>query len=266
MKRWIWWSIVGVIVAVCFIGFGLTKKVETDKIYQNAFDSGQSYLNDGNYRDAKIAFQDALKKWPNDQKATAHLKQVTLYEQGLAQIDQRAYTKAKATFNKTEQVKDGSPLLNKRAIEKQVELKEVSVQRANFAKAYKKAASLTKNYEYTSSNTQLAVILGYSGIEQTYYEDIFQKAQALKKENDAQLRRLGYTVKSPDDSSESAEQSATKLARQNKISKAQIRQAKQELEQSGLDISDLDDKQIIKLIIQAKSEKKSIQAIAEEYK
>lgn len=264
MKRWIGWSIVGLILAIIFIGFGLTKKVETDKIYQNTLTSGRSYVNDGNYQAAKVAFQDALKKRPNDQTATAYLKQVTLYEKGLTQIDQRAYPKAKATFNEVEKVADAAPILNKRAIEKQVELKEVMVQRANFTKAYQRATSLTKNYEYTSSNTQLAVILGYSGIEQTYYEDLLQKAQALKKENDAELSRLGYTVKSAPESSFT--ESAAKLARENKISKAQIKQAKQELAQSGINISDLDEKQVIKLIIQAKKEQKSIQALAEAYK
>ena len=83
-----------------------------------------------------------------------------------------------------------------------MELKEVITQLKNVEQIYARADSLAKNYEYTSSNTQLAVILGYGSIKDNYYDDIFQKAQALKRSNDAKLRALGYNVQLPVDPNE----------------------------------------------------------------
>ena len=113
----------------------------------------------------------------------------------------------------------------KRASEKQMELKEVITQLKNFEQIYARADSLAKNYEYTSSNTQLAVILSYGSIRDNYYDDIFQKAQALKRSNDAKLRALGYNVQLPVED----ELSAAQWAQQNNISKEQLKQAKVEL-------------------------------------
>ena len=116
--------------------------------------------------------------------------------------------------------------------------------------------------EYTSSNTQLAVVLGYGSIRDNYYEDVFQKAQALKRSNDAKLRALGYNVQPPVED----ELNAAQLAQQNNISKEQLKQAKVELKKNGVNITDLDDKQVIKVILQARDEQKSIAELAEEYK
>lgn len=135
-------------------------------------------------------------------------------------------------------------------------------QSKNFEQIYARADSLAKNYEYTSSNTQLAVILGYGNIKDNYYDDIRQKAQALKRSNDAELRALGYNVQPPVED----ELSAAELAQQNNISKAQLEQAKVELQKNGVNVTDLDDKQVIKVILQARNEQKSISELTEEYK
>ncbi len=60
--------------------------------------------------------------------------------------------------------------------------------------------------------------------------------------------------------------SAAQLAQQNNISKEQLKQAKVELKKNGVNITDLDDKQVIKVILQARDEQKSIAELAEEYK
>ncbi len=62
------------------------------------------------------------------------------------------------------------------------------------------------------------------------------------------------------------ELNAAQLAQQNNISKEQLKQAKVELKKNGVNITDLDDKQVIKVILQARDEQKSIAELAEEYK
>ncbi|MDE6376469.1 MAG: hypothetical protein K2L20_04845, partial [Ligilactobacillus sp.] len=105
-------------------------------------------------------------------------------------------------------------------------------------------------------------ILGYGSIKDNYYDDIYQKAQALKRSNDAKLRALGYNVQPPMED----ELSAAQLAQQNNISKDQLKQAKVELQKNGVNVTDLDDKQVIKVILQARDEQKTVSELAEEYK
>lgn len=262
MKRWLWWTVIGLFLAFIFVGYGVTKRVETAKSYKAALELGQAYVNDGNYAAAKISFQDALKKKPNAKTAKVYLEQTKCYEQGLDQIEDKQYSKARTSFQQVASKNFGLGILVKRASEKQMELKEVIAQLKSFEQIYARADSLAKNYEYTSSNTQLAVILGYGSIKDNYYDDIYQKAQALKRSNDAELRALGYNIQPPVED----ELSAAQLAQQNNISKAQLKQAKVELQKNGVNVTDLDDKQVIKVILQARDEQKSVSELAEEYK
>ena len=262
MKRWLWWTVIGLCLAFIFVGYGVTKRVETAKSYKSALELGQAYVNDGNYAAAKVSFQDALKKKPNDKTAKVYLEQTKCYEKGLDQIEDKQYSKARTSFQQVALKNYGLGILVKRASEKQMELKEVITQLKNFEQIYARADSLAKNYEYTSSNTQLAAVLGYGSIRDNYYEDVFQKAQALKRSNDAKLRALGYNVQPPVED----ELNAAQLAQQNNISKEQLKQAKVELKKNGVNITDLDDKQVIKVILQARDEQKSIAELAEEYK
>ena len=262
MKRWLWWTVIGLCLAFIFVGYGVTKRVETAKSYKSALELGQAYVNDGNYAAAKVSFQDALKKKPNDKTAKVYLEQTKCYEKGLDQIEDKQYSKARTSFQQVALKNYGLGILVKRASEKQMELKEVITQLKNFEQIYARADSLAKNYEYTSSNTQLAVVLGYGSIRDNYYEDVFQKAQALKRSNDAKLRALGYNVQPPVED----ELNAAQLAQQNNISKEELKQANVELKKNGVNITDLDDKQVIKVILQARDEQKSIAELAEEYK
>ena len=48
MKRWLWWTVIGLCLAFIFVGYGVTKRVETAKSYKSALELGQAYVNDGN--------------------------------------------------------------------------------------------------------------------------------------------------------------------------------------------------------------------------
>ena len=55
MKRWAWWTIVGIVLAVFFVGYGYTRKAETQKYYNQAIEAGKQSIRDGNYDAAKLS-------------------------------------------------------------------------------------------------------------------------------------------------------------------------------------------------------------------
>lgn len=261
MKRWLWWTVIGVVLAVIFVGYGVTTSVENYKNYQHSLRLGEEYVNDGNYALAKIAFQDALKKRPNAQKAKTYFSQTQEYEKGLDQVEKRELTKARKNFQNVADTKGGLDILLKRASEKQAELKEVIAQHKLFEQLYERADSLSKNYEYTASNTELAAILGYKNIKMAYYDDIRTQAEKLKQYNNEELRALGYEVASSE-----KEVSSFETTKKEPVSKEQIKQARTELQTNGINVSQLNDDEIIKVILQAKEENKTLTQLAQEFK
>ena len=127
MKRWLWWTVIGLFLAFIFVGYGVTKRVETAKSYKSALELGQAYVNDGNYVAAKVSFQDALKKKSNDKTAKVYLEQTKCYEKGLDQIEDKQYSKARTSFQRVASKNYGLGILVKRASEKQMELGSIRV-------------------------------------------------------------------------------------------------------------------------------------------
>lgn len=87
------------------------------------------------------------------------------------------YADACQKFQRVANVDSGSSLLVQRSSGLATELKEAIKERKIFLKAYRKAKTLSENYEYTASNTKLAVILGYGSINESYYRDVYNNAK-----------------------------------------------------------------------------------------
>ncbi len=260
MKRWVWWSLVAVITAVIFIGFGYTKKVATQKDYEQLVARGQANIDRADYKQAKINFQDALKKKQNDKPAQIYLKQIATYQAGLKLLKQKQYQAARLNFQMVAATDGGSSTLVRRSANLQTELKEVIKELKIFKTAYDKAYKLSSRYQYSASNTKLAVILGYGSIDQDYYRTIRQKAKKLQGYNNYVLRSLGYTVEVDDDSAE------TKVAPKNDkaISPERLAQAKKELARAGVNTKKLSPTKLKRLIIKADREHKSVVEVLKE--
>ena len=194
MKRIFSWVILTVIVAIVFVGFGVTKTIETKRDFNVAFEAAKKQIKKEQYTKAEATLEDALRKKQNDELGQAVLKQIQLYRMGLENISQKNYAQARQQMQQVAQIDPGSALLVRRASEKQTELKEAIKELAVFDKAYTKALSLSKKSQYTASNTKLAVILNYGSIDKPYYTEIYQKAKKLTAKNNKILKRLGYTV------------------------------------------------------------------------
>ncbi|KRM88741.1 hypothetical protein [Liquorilactobacillus vini] len=272
------WFIVTLIVAVIFIGYGFTKHVENQKYYDDSLKQAVVAINYGHYHTAQIDLENALKKKKNGAEAKNYLNQLELYRNGLAAIDQQNYRSARTYFQKTAAQQNGLQVLVSRASSKQAELKEVLQELPLFKKTYQKAKILSTNYEYTASNTKLAVILGYGNIQQVYYRDIYKQAKQLKTYNDRILRKLGYNVsddsqssKQADDSflpgvDSSANSSSLNSADLKKITAAQVKTARQDLEKEGVNDRVFSDYQIKLVIQEAKRQGVSVRQIAREFK
>lgn len=271
------WLIITLVIAVIFIGYGYTKHVETTQYYNNAMTAGRQTISDANYHQAENHFRNALKKRPNDSVANANLQQLEEYQKGLSAIKSQNYSEAIANFKKVTKVDNGSQMLLLRAVSKEIELKEVVHELKIFNKTYKRAKVLATNYEYTASNTKLAVILGYGNITQSYYQDIRKKAQNLEHSNNQVLARLGYNVSSADEASEkktatdilptiSSHRGRSSSISSRKITKAQIKQARKDIASQGIDVKVFSDADVKEVIEHAREQNMTVSEIAREFK
>ncbi|KRN08726.1 hypothetical protein [Liquorilactobacillus mali] len=272
------WLIITLFIAVIFIGYGYTKRVEATQYYNNAMNAGAKTISDASYHRAENHFRNALKKKPNDSSANAHLEQLEEYQKGLTAIKNQDYSKAIVNFKKVTKISNGSQTLLLRAVSKEIELKEVVHELKIFNKTYKRAKVLATNYEYTASNTKLAVILGYGNITQSYYQDIRKKARNLEHSNNQVLARLGYNVSSADESSEkkvatdilptisSSPRDSSSSANPRKITSVQIKQARKEIASQGIDVKAFSDADVKEVIEHAREQNMSVSEVAREFK
>ena len=98
MKRWMFWLITAIVVALVFVGFGYTKKRETQKQFDNLMSQAITNAQATEYKKAELNLQDALRKKPDDVVAKQRLEQVKLYQEGLAELKQDDYEQAQLTF------------------------------------------------------------------------------------------------------------------------------------------------------------------------
>ena len=282
VKRWAWWTIIAAVLAFLFVGYGYTRKVEAQKYYNQAVEAGKQSIRDGNYEAARLSYRDALKKKPSDDLAETVVDQITDYQKGWKDMNEGRYSEACRKFERVSNVDSGSALLVQRSSSLATELKEVIKERKIFQKVYRKAKVLSENYEYTASNTKLAVILGYGSIKEGYYRDVYHDARKLKEYNDRILRSLGYTVDDDSSGADSTRSSryskntrqdvvsgvsgASASSAERNITDAEIRQARHDLKAQGLDEKSFTDDQVRQVILRAGSEGKTVRQVADEFK
>jgi hypothetical protein len=272
------WFVIALILAVVFIGYGVTKHAENQKYYNDSLAQAVIAVKYEHYQAAQIDLEDALKKNKKGLVAQNYLAQLKLYRNGLSAVDQKDYQAARKYFQKAAAKQNGMQVLVSLASSKKAEIEEVLRELPLFEKAYRRAKILSTNYEYTASNTKLAVILGYGNIKQSYYQTIYKKAQQLKTYNDRILKKLGYSVDSssassksakndsflPGSASESSSSIDTKALK--KITSTQVKQARRNLTKEGINQRLFSDYQIKLVIQEAKEQGVSVRQIAREFK
>ena len=132
MKRWMFWLITAIVVALVFVGFGYTKKRETQKQFDNLMSQAITNAQAAEYKKTELNLQDALRKKPDDVVAKQRLEQVKLYQEGLAELKQDDYEQAQLTFRSTAKISPSLSILTQRAKKKDKLLESVLKQREKY--------------------------------------------------------------------------------------------------------------------------------------
>ena len=190
MKRWMFWLITAIVVALVFIGFGYTKKRETQKQFDNLMSQAITNAQAAEYKKAELNLQDALRKKPDDIVAKQRLEQVKLYQEGLAELKQDDYEQAQLTFRSTAKVSPSLSILTQRAKKKDKFLESVLKQREKYDDLYNEAVRLTEMGAYSQSNENLVQILDGKNIDEKYYSQVRKDARELQERNNSILEQI----------------------------------------------------------------------------
>lgn len=190
MKRWMFWLITAIVVALVFVGFGYTKKRETQKQFDNLMSQAITNAQAAEYKKAELNLQDALRKKPDDVVAKQRLEQVKLYQEGLAELKQDDYEQAQLTFRSTAKVSPSLSILTQRAKKKDRFLESVLKQCEKYDDLYNEAVRLTEMGAYSQSNENLVQILDGKNIDEKYYSQVRKDARKLQERNNSILEQI----------------------------------------------------------------------------
>lgn len=190
MKRWMFWLITAIVVALVFVGLGYTKKRETQKQFDNLMSQAITNAQATEYKKAELNLQDALRKKPDDVVAKQRLEQVKLYQEGLAELKQDDYEQAQLTFRSTAKVSPSLSILTQRAKKKDKFLESVLKQREKYDDLYNEAVRLTEMGAYSQSNENLVQILDGKNIDEKYYSQVRKDARELQERNNSILEQI----------------------------------------------------------------------------
>lgn len=190
MKRWMFWLITAIVVALVFVGFGYTKKRETQKQFDSLMSQAITNAQAAEYKKAELNLQDALSKKPDDVVAKQRLEQVKLYQEGLAELKQDDYEQAQLTFRLTAKVSPSLSILTQRAKKKDKFLESVLKQREKYDDLYNEAVRLTEMGAYSQSNENLVQILDGKNIDEKYYSQVRKDARELQERNNGILEQI----------------------------------------------------------------------------
>lgn len=190
MKRWMFWLITAIVVALVFVGFGYTKKRETQKQFDNLMSQAITNAQAAEYKKAELNLQDALRKKPDDVVAKQRLEQVKLYQEGLAELKQDNYEQAQLTFRSTAKISPSLSILTQRAKKKDKLLESVLKQREKYDDLYNEAIRLTEIGAYSQSNENLVQILDGKNIDEKYYSQVRKDARELQERNNSILEQI----------------------------------------------------------------------------
>ncbi|AVK63829.1 cell surface protein [Lactobacillus sp. CBA3606] len=207
MKKWVW-MIVIVVVALGVGGYTYSRHQLQERSYASEMKTGKQAIKDQQYTKATTYFTKASRTKGSDTVAERYLSQTQTYVSAKKALQARQFTTAKADFTTVKQTKHGSSTLVTRATAKLSLIKTVMQHRTAYQAKYRQAAKLNQTNDFTDSNGILTVLFQSKRFSQHYYQDIYKKAKALRKENNAALKALTGSTPVINDSTQSATTSA----------------------------------------------------------
>lgn len=199
MKKWVW-AVATAIIIIIAGGLAYTSHHNVQTQYSNAMNSGKLAVQDKSYTAAETAFQTALRHKDSDKVAQAYLSQTQNYVAGTAALNDGNFSTAKKAFTKVKDAKNGYDVLTKRAKTSLKRVKPIQLRSEMFTQIYDQAVTQYQAQSYTESNATLDRILTDKDAKQTYYQDTYNKAVALRSSNNKAIKNGGDGTPASDSS------------------------------------------------------------------
>ncbi|BDZ32033.1 cell surface protein [Lactiplantibacillus sp. WILCCON 0030] len=211
MKKWVWVLAI-IVVALGVGGYSYSRQQLQERAYAADIQAGKQALKSEQYTQAESAFTRATRTKASDVAAQRYLTQTQTYVNGTQALKSHQFSEAQASFTTVKNTKKGSGVLGDRAKTSVKLVKKIISKRKDYTDKYQKALSLNRANEFTDSNGVLAVLFQSKSFHGTYYNDIYKKAKALRKENNAALKSLTGSTPITDNPTESATTSANQTS------------------------------------------------------
>ncbi|EHO52605.1 hypothetical protein [Lentilactobacillus kisonensis] len=186
MKRWIW-IVITLVIALSVGGYAFARHSQNEKLYTDAMQRGTVQLSNKNYTAAETAYTNALKRKPNDEKATTVLNQTQSFMSANSSFNDRQFSAAKGNYQSVVNTKKGNELLKNRAKSRLALIKTIQANDKKYNDIYNQALNQTGEGKYAESNSTLDKIFSDKSIKQSYYKDILQRAEKLRDKNNSAL-------------------------------------------------------------------------------
>ncbi|EHM00517.1 hypothetical protein HMPREF9103_00523 [Lentilactobacillus parafarraginis F0439] len=197
LKKWIW-LVITIVIAASVGGYAYARHSQNEKLYSDAMDRASLQISNKRYIAAETAYTNALKRKPNDEKATRLLSQTQNFMAANDLFNQRQFAGAKNSYQSVVATKNGNETLKGRANDRLKLVKTIQSNLKRYNKLYSQALNETGEGNYAQSNSTLDKILSDTAIKQTYYKTIYNKAKQLQTKNNAALNGTAATSSSSD--------------------------------------------------------------------
>ncbi|MFD1124607.1 hypothetical protein ACFQ22_04425 [Lentilactobacillus raoultii] len=186
MKKWIW-IVITVLIIASVGGYAYARHSQNERLYHDSMQRAGLQISNKRYIAAETSFTNALKRKPNDKKATRLLSQTQDYLAANDSFTDRDYPSARDGYQSVIDVKNGNETLKKRSKDKLSTVKTIQGNLKKYNQIYNKALDETGAGNYTQSNSTLDKILSDKTAKQDYYKAILTKAKRLRSKNNAAL-------------------------------------------------------------------------------
>lgn len=186
MKKWIW-IVITIVIAASVGGYAYARHSQNEKLYNDSMQRASLQISNKRYIAAETSFTNALKRKPNDKKATRLLGQTQNYLAANDSFNDRDYESAKDGYQSVVDAKNGNETLKDRSKNKLATIKTIQGNIKKYNQIYNQALNETGEGNYTKSNSTLNKIFTDPTSKQNYYKAILKKAKQLRAKNNAAL-------------------------------------------------------------------------------
>lgn len=231
---------------------------QTTSQYTAIIRGGRDAVSNNNYDQALGFFQSALLTKPNDKKAAALVKQTKALIEARNSLSKNSFNAAKSSATTVKNITGGDSSLNSAADELLTTINKIQTTYKTYQAQLQTAQTAYDQKDYAGAIATLNQLVNQSNIGDTYYTTIYTGAlklqvSAVSAQNtsgNGNTRNSGSSSSS-NAASGSGEYSVDKNDTEingEKITAAQIQQARKDLQEQGVDSASWSDLDIMKAI------------------